>query len=457
MDRLFFTKYENQNGMSGRWFKLLQSNSLTQIKSLMILFILLFILQISLILSGLNDFINDSNHQIIEIMAALLLLLGAIIVFKKYRKIKRFFIDLEEEELNMTALIQSMPDFVCFKDGQGRWIRTNDFGLDLYGLKGKKYRGKTDRELGKVNPFFEEAFEFCMVSDEETWQKAVTVRADESFNIPSGEFKTFDVIKVPIFYEDGSRKALITIGRDITQQKQAEERLVKQEKLAVAGELAAGIAHEIKNPLTSLKGFIQLMREENKLSSDNVDIMSSEMDRIHSIVEELLVLSKPQTRLEQAFSLHSAIEYVVNVLKHQAAEKKVALRIEKTSNKPDFVLGDRNQLIQVFINLVKNGIESMEKGGVLTIQRLQQENEISIYIKDEGIGMPVEKLEKIGEPFFTTKSKGMGLGLTICQKIIHEHKGRIEYESAENEGTTVSVHLPVYKEEKNTENTMSLC
>ncbi|MDG5473945.1 ATP-binding protein, partial [Jeotgalibacillus sp. ET6] len=350
-----------------------------------------------------------------------------------------------EEELKMTALMQSMPDFVCFKDGQGRWIRTNDFGLELYGLKGHHYMGKTDRELGKVNPFFEEAFEYCMVSDEETWQKAVTVRANESFYVPSGEFKTFDVIKVPIFYEDGSRKALITIGRDITQQKQAEERLVKQEKLAVAGELAAGIAHEIKNPLTSLKGFIQLMREERNLTADNIEIMSSEMDRIHSIVEELLVLSKPQTRLEEAFPLHSVIEYVVSVLKHQAAEKKVNLQVEACSHEDDFILGDRNQLIQVFINLVKNGIESMEKGGRLIISRHQHENEICVAIKDEGTGISAEKLAKIGEPFFTTKSKGMGLGLTICQKIIHEHKGQINYDSTENKGTTVSVCLPLHR------------
>ncbi|MGD7044659.1 ATP-binding protein [Jeotgalibacillus proteolyticus] len=424
----------------------MHSYTLTHIRTLLTLFIIIVVLQVSLMVSSFNGFINQLNHQIIEIIILLLLVSAAAFILSQYRKVKKFFGDLEEEELKMTALMQSMPDFVCFKDGQGRWIRTNDFGLELYGLKGHHYMGKTDRELGKVNPFFEEAFEYCMVSDEETWQEAVTVRANESFYVPSGEFKTFDVIKVPIFYDDGSRKALITIGRDITQQKQAEERLVKQEKLAVAGELAAGIAHEIKNPLTSLKGFIQLMKEKENLSAENIEIMSSEMDRIHSIVEELLVLSKPQTRLEQAFPLHSVIEYVVSVLKHQAAEKKVDLQIEACSHENDFILGDRNQLIQVFINLVKNGIESMEKGGSLVITRHQHENEICVAIKDEGAGITAEKLAKIGEPFFTTKSKGMGLGLTICQKIIHEHKGRIKYESTENEGTTVSVCLPLHRQ-----------
>lgn len=427
--------------------KLLQSYVISQMKALLGVFLLLFIIEGSLIIAGLNNLVTADVYIVTEIFVALLITVTGAIIYIRYQKIRNLFVDMEEEELKMTALIQSMPDFVCFKDGKGRWIRTNDFGLELYQLEETQYIGKTDGELGEANPFFKEAFDYCVISDEETWQKAVTVRCEESFYIPSGELKTFDVIKVPIFYKNGQRKALITIGRDISQQKIAEERLVRQEKLAVAGELAAGVAHEIKNPLTSLKGFVQLMKEAPMLSNENIGIMSSEIDRIHSIVEELLVLSRPRTRLEESLSIHAAIEYVLTIMKHQAMDKSVTLHFEKEESGKDLVLGDRNQLVQVFINLVKNGIEAMDKGGKLTIRTGDHQSFIKICIEDNGTGISTVDLEQLGQPFFTTKPKGMGLGITICHKIIHEHKGQLLFKSKVNEGTTVQIKLPLYKKE----------
>ncbi|PPA69723.1 ATP-binding protein [Jeotgalibacillus proteolyticus] len=425
---------------------LLQSYTISQIRALIGLFLFLIIVEVIFLFAGSLGLLQGVFLTIAELLNIGLLVAAAIIIYIRYRKIKKFIQEKEDEELKMTALIQSMPDFVCFKDGEGRWIKTNDFGLELYGLTNDQYVNKTDIELGLINPFFKDAFDYCTISDEETWQKAITVRAEEAFFIPSGELKTFDVIKVPLFYEDGSRKALITIGRDISQQKLAEEQLVKQEKLAVAGELAAGIAHEIKNPLTSLKGFVQLMKEETGVSQEKMDVMTSEMNRIQSIVEELLVLSKPQTRLKESLSLHSAIEYVVKLLKHQALENGVTLHFEEINEGPDDVLGDRNQLIQVFINLVKNGIESMQDGGELHLQTIRHKEWICVCVKDRGHGISDEGLTKLGQPFFTTKSKGVGLGITICQKIIHEHNGRIVFKNNEHAGTTVLVKLPLYNE-----------
>ncbi|WP_133376938.1 ATP-binding protein [Jeotgalibacillus sp. S-D1] len=417
-------------------------------KVLLGLFILLFIIEMTLVIAGLNGLVPTDVYIASEIFIALLIAVTGSIIFYRYRKVKNLFVEMEEEELKMTALIQSMPDFVCFKDGEGRWIRTNDFGLELYELEENQYIGKTDRQLGELNPFFKDAFDYCATSDEETWQNAETVRCEESFYIPSGELKTFDVIKVPIFFKNGQRKALITIGRDISQQKIAEERLVRQEKLAVAGELAAGVAHEIKNPLTSLKGFVQLMREAPMLSNENIGVMSSEIDRIHSIVEELLVLSKPRTRLEESFSIHAAIEYVLNLMKHQAMDKDVTLHFEKAEAEFDLVLGDRNQLVQVIINLVKNGIEAMNEGGRLTIRSRNQKSFIEVSIEDKGTGISNVDLEQLGQPFFTTKPKGMGLGITICHKIIHEHRGQLTFRSELNKGTTVQIKLPLYKKEE---------
>ncbi|RLQ93429.1 ATP-binding protein [Falsibacillus albus] len=354
--------------------------------------------------------------------------------FMKYQK-------LEWEEKRLSTLINSMPDFVCFKDGEGRWLKVNQFGIDLYELHGIDYRSKTDIEIGELTPFFKDAFHYCVESDEEAWQSRTLTRTEESFVIPSGEEKTFDVIKVPLFHRSGKRKALVTIGRDISQQKSAEAMLLKKEKLSVVGEIAAGIAHEIRNPLTSLRGFIQLMYETKSVTKDYLEIMSSEIDRINQIVSELLVLAKPQSKSNALFNFHDALDYVLNVMRHEAMLKGIELKLESSQDAQIF--GDKNQIIQVLINIVKNGIDAMDNGGTIAIQEEIVGNELKVVIIDEGIGIPEDRLNRLGEPFFTLKEKGMGLGLTISNKIIHDHKGTLDINSCLGEGTTVQLSLPV--------------
>ncbi|MDX8360543.1 ATP-binding protein [Cytobacillus sp. IB215316] len=352
----------------------------------------------------------------------------------------------EEDENQLSLLINSMPDFVCFKDGDGRWLKVNDFGRDLYHLNEVDYIGKTDADLGVINPFFKEAFDECLKSDNDTWKQAKITRADESFILPNEETKTFDVIKVPLFYDSGERKGLVIIGRDITQQKLTEAMLLKKEKLSVIGEMAAGIAHEIRNPLTGVKGFLQLMRENNTASKDHLSIIMSEMDRINHIVSELLVLSKPQPKKYNPFLLSESLSYVCNITSHEAKEKGIIIDFGNDSYDPT-VFGDRNQLIQVFINIVKNAIDAMPRGGRIdiSVNNIDQKF-VKVIVVDDGIGIPKERLNKIGEPFFTLKEKGMGLGLTISNKIINEHKGTINIKSVVTVGTTVSITLPVYND-----------
>jgi two-component system, sporulation sensor kinase A len=351
-----------------------------------------------------------------------------------------------EDEQQLSTLINSMPDFVCFKDSKGRWLRVNDFGRKLYQLENIDYCGKTDLELGEIVPFFKEAFELCIRSDEETWKAGTLTRCEESVPTPSGDVKTFDVIKVPLFYEDGERKGLLIIGRDITQQKLAETLLLKKEKLSVLGELAAGIAHEIRNPLTSIKGFMQVMKETKEVNDWYMEIILNELERINQIVSELLVLAKPQSHCYKLFLLSDAVNYVIQLMSHEATLNNVAVSIENATPHA-LVYGDKNQLIQVFINIMKNAIEAMPKGGTIDLRVWEEDGNINITIADTGIGISKERLEKIGEPFFTLKEKGMGLGLTTSTKIIQEHKGTLEIDSEVGKGTTVHLSLPKYKKE----------
>ncbi|MEH7586564.1 MULTISPECIES: ATP-binding protein [Priestia] len=354
---------------------------------------------------------------------------------------------VSDEQYQLATLINSMPDFICFKDGTGKWVAVNDFGRELYHLKGIDYRGKTDAELGELVPFFQAAFLHCISSDEEAWRKKEKVRTEEAFEIPNGEVKTFDVIKVPVFFDDGSRKALITIGRDITQQKLAEALLIKKEKLSVVGELAAGIAHEIRNPLTSIKGFVQLMKETDRSAVGYANIMLDELERINGIVSEMLLLSKPESEHFRVFSLTEAVKYVMSLTSHEALLKNIDFLYDEQTNNAS-VYGNKNHLIQVLLNVFKNAIEAMDKPGNIYITiKTAQDNHIFIEVRDEGVGISKDRLEHIGEPFFTLKEKGMGLGLTISSKIIHDHHGTLQIESEQNKGTIVKIRLPLYVED----------
>ncbi|OOE00574.1 PAS domain-containing sensor histidine kinase [Anoxybacillus kestanbolensis] len=374
---------------------------------------------------------------------ALFVILSAVFMYialKKHRQLKQ----MSESEKELLTLIHAMPDFVSFKDGQGRWLRVNDFGLKLYGLEHVDYKGKTDAELAEYTPHFREALLYCIDSDEEAWRAKTVTRAEESFPMSNGEMKTFDVIKVPLFHENGKRKGLVVIGRDITQQKVAEQLLLKKEKLSVIGELAAGIAHEIRNPLTSIKGFLQMMKETKEVDERFVQIMLDEIERVNQIVSQLLVLAKPQMKAYKPLALHDVLEYVVGLFTYEAILQNVQLKYEPRTSA--VVYGDKNELIQVFVNVVKNALEAMPRGGTLTISAKDEADCVYVIVEDTGKGIEQERLKHIGEPFYTLKEKGMGLGLTMSMKIIHEHKGTMQIESKVGKGTRVQIMLPTCKD-----------
>jgi PAS domain S-box-containing protein len=380
------------------------------------------------------EYINLLKGWLFILITTLLLFL----FLKKHQALKK----LEQKEQELSTLINNMPDFVCFKDGEGRWLRTNNYGLELYDLQNVDYSGKTDMELAAYSPYFKEAFEYCTETDKQTWEEGKTTRAEESFCITSGERKTFDVIKVPLFYPDGKRRALMTIGRDISSLKKTEQLLLTKEKLSVVGELSAGIAHEIKNPLTSIKGFIQLIKKTGKTQADHVDLVLSEIDRINEIVSEMLVLSKPQSKELVQFPIIEVIEYVSNLVSNETGNSGIEIKISNMDENT-LVKGDKNNLKQVFINLIKNSMEAMTSGGTIEIKVIHTSPDtISIKVKDSGSGIKPDDMQKLGDPFFTSKEKGMGLGLTITKKIIQEHHGFMKIESEEGIGTTVTISLP---------------
>lgn len=229
---------------------------------------------------------------------------------------------------------------------------------------------------------------------------------------------------------------------DITEQKQSEELLRKSDKLKIVGELAAGVAHEIRNPLTSIRGFVQLLKLK-QLKEDYLDIMLSELDRIEFIISEFLVLAKPQVVNFQPRKIQPIIEHTIKLIETQAIIQNVQIHKAIDENIPE-VQCEENQIKQVIVNILKNAVESMPNGGNITIEASRENNNYAlIKIADEGCGIPQNRLKKIGEPFYTTKEKGTGLGLMVSYRIIESHGGSIRVESEEGKGTIFIIKLPL--------------
>ncbi|WP_342041669.1 PAS domain-containing sensor histidine kinase [Bacillus sp. OTU2372] len=240
-----------------------------------------------------------------------------------------------------------------------------------------------------------------------------------------------------------------TIFKDISEKIEIEEQLRKSDTLNVIGELAAGIAHEIRNPMTALKGFIQLLEEIiTKEHSLYYQVITSELARIDSIINEFLILAKPHATKFQEKDLNKIMKETVDLLSAQAVLHNVQFVTDMDSKLP-LVFCEPNQLKKVFINIIKNAIEVMPMGGNITITTKMLESErVQISIQDEGAGISKEKIKKLGEPFFTTKDEGTGLGLMVSYRIINDHQGSITIESEEGRGTTFYIQLPLDLKEK---------
>ncbi len=255
-----------------------------------------------------------------------------------------------------------------------------------------------------------------------------------------GRLLEVSVTYSPLRDQEGNVLAISAFTRYIGDRKRTEELLIRSEKLSVIGQLAAAVAHEVRNPLTAVKGFIQLYK--GKIDGKIHELMLSEMNRIENIISEFLSLAKPQAVTYQQANVTTLICDTLSIMNSQARINNVCIK-KDLQEVQDLVECEVNQIKQVLINLIKNGIESMPDGGELTIQTSQEGETFRIAISDKGVGISKERLKHLGDPFFSNKEAGTGLGLVVCYKIVHEHGGRIEFDSELGVGTTVSVLLPL--------------
>ncbi len=257
-----------------------------------------------------------------------------------------------------------------------------------------------------------------------------------------GHWIDFESRCMPVRGAEDAVENIVIISRDISERKKSEELLLQSEKLSIVGELAAGVAHEIRNPLTTIKGFVQLYKAENSSIKYN-DLLLSELERIENITSELLTLGKPQAIQMNRINVRKLIENTLELLAPQTLMNNVQFKLD-LEEKPLIIKGESNQLKQVFLNIVKNSIEAMPNGGYIHINLLKGlGDECFISFQDQGCGIPEELLPRLGQPFYSLKEKGTGLGIMICHKILNMHNGSITYKSMVNEGTTVEITLPL--------------
>lgn len=229
-----------------------------------------------------------------------------------------------------------------------------------------------------------------------------------------------------------------------------QEKIDHQNNLKLIGQMAATIAHEIRNPMTSINGFIELLRlnttEENK---KYLSIMKSELDRMDSILSEILCLSKPIDRKSEELSVDIIVNEMKEIMSPLANFHGITIEVKLENLYNPKIVGNHDRIKQLLMNLVKNAIEEMDKGGTVTITLKNVMDQLQITVCDQGRGIEKEKIPDLFKPFYTTKSNGTGLGLQIVKRIVEEHKGKIYVQSILEVGTSFIVEFPLVPESYN--------
>jgi len=355
---------------------------------------------------------------------------------------------------DLTAdIISGIVDGVIVADEAGNVLIWNRAIEEMTGIAAADALGKQARAVLAENPAVVSQIEKTLATGRSYSDYEAELAARHREPLPVG------LVSSVLADEEGRPQGVILSVRDQRGVRDLKDRVRRADRLAAIGQIAAGIAHEIKNPLVGIRGAAQLLRSELRGAAggsliEYLDVILKEADRLNSVLEGILDFTRVSPRERGGFNIHSILDRALLLNEGTARQNNVVLAREYDPSLPD-VVGNQDQLMQVFLNIVKNAVEVMPSGGRLTVVTRMSDLFTSVQadgkkhrlmvvkVSDTGPGIRQEHLQDIFAPFFTTKDKGVGLGLALSYQIVQEHLGTIRVESREGEGATFSVYLPL--------------
>lgn len=350
------------------------------------------------------------------------------------------FLRLAGDKGLLETIFHAIQEGLIVLDGHSRITYANRAAEKMFGFRLDAAAGQPiARFLREID------WDLLLDLDGDEWTKLVSREIEITY--PQHRFVDFYI--VPLAAVKPAETGAVVILRDITRDRENEAKSIESERLNALTLLAAGVAHEIGNPLNSLTIHLQLLERELRGLSDEqaaplrelVEVSQREVTRLDQIISQFLRAVRPTTPGFEKASLAAVLQDTLEFLQHEVRDRDILVEVEQPDDLPDAML-DKNQIKQVFFNIVRNAMQAMPQGGLLKITLGSDDRFVSIAFKDTGPGIPADQLGNIFEPYFTTKSEGTGLGLMIVQRIVRDHGGELEVHSEPRVGTTFTIFLP---------------
>ena len=391
------------------------------------------------------------SYLIISIFIATSLVSAVLIVFNR-KRIKAEAVARRKEELEHYALQlenrvnRRTTELSSEKEKLNTIVSAIGGGIVLISKEGKiQWANQMIKDMAGMEVVGKSCEEICRGShlpDTYTGDRIDTVIVPNLFGQKD---QYFQITTAPVKGDDGELHGFIRLIQDVTEIKKMEEQIIHSEKLASIGRLAAGIAHEIGNPLTSIFSFVQILKEiedSDEFRRESLETISFHINRISGILKQLSGFTKMPVGESKQCSVNDTIDTALNLIQYDKKAKNISIVKELSPDLPEIVT-DANQLSQVFVNLILNAIDAMPDNGTLTVKSFIRDSLIAIQFQDTGTGIRKEDIGKIFDPFYTTKEKGTGLGLAVSYNIIKKMNGLLTVESEAGKGTTFTIMLPV--------------
>lgn len=352
----------------------------------------------------------------------------------------------------LQSIIQNYSDAVIALDNDNKIFFWNKGAERIFGYTAEEMLGKTVDPIIPTELKEKEELQWLI---EETLKKGYIENYETERITKDGRRIVVNLSRSLIKDESGEILGSIAIIRDVTKMKELEKQIQHSDKLALVGQIAAGIAHEIGTPLNVISGnaeYIIMEYGEDNPYREELETIISQAERIANLIRQLLEFARPRKPNYRTVNVNRELYHVIELLKHQFERANIKLKLKLQEDIPT-IYADCSQIHQVFLNIIVNAIQAISQNGVVEIETFARDGYVNIKFKDNGIGILPEHMDKIFEPFFTTKEagKGTGLGLAVSKRIVDEHGGKIEVESTFGKGATFIVKFPIYTKDERVE------